>query len=380
MNTMSRITTVYLWGLGISGQLGSGEKKNSPIPRPIKYDDKPTSQVVQISCGGLFTTALSADGRVFTSGCGKNGRLGNGATTEQLKFQDVSNLGNTNKRIASGIWHGACINQQDNLCIWGHPKPCGKQDRTMAAVPPTIIDGIQISGVSCGFNYTLMWSLDGTAYSFGSGHFGVLGHGSVEDVPLPKIIEKLMGHKITTMCAGYNHSGAVTDEGKIYMWGKGSDGALGFGKDVHNQMEPKELIVRDVRFTVLSCSVGEHHGHTLASTANGFVYSWGDGYKGKLGHGDQCSIAEPRQINSHSFDNESIIDVCAGGIHSCALSKEGHVFTWGCGSDGRLGHPESIGHRYLYRSDVPKRVEDISKYKALGISCSYYHTAALVKK
>ena len=29
--------------------------------------------------------------------------------------------------------------------------------------------------------------------------------------------------------------------------------------------------------------------------------------------------------------------------------REGAVWTWGCGSDGRLGHPEAEGHRYLYR-------------------------------
>ena len=39
--------------------------------------------------------------------------------------------------------------------------------------------------------------------------------------------------------------------------------------------------------------------------------------------------------------------VCAGGIHSSAVTVDGGVFTWGCGSDGRLGHPEAEGHRYL---------------------------------
>ncbi len=40
--------------------------------------------------------------------------------------------------------------------------------------------------------------------------------------------------------------------------------------------------------------------------------------------------------------------VC-GGIHNSALTLDGRVFTWGCGSDGRLGHLEYEGHTFLYK-------------------------------
>ena len=31
--------------------------------------------------------------------------------------------------------------------------------------------------------------------------------------------------------------------------------------------------------------------------------------------------------------------VLAGGIHSGFLDDNGHIYTFGCGSDGRIGHP-----------------------------------------
>lgn len=185
------------------------------------------------------------------------------------------------------------------------------------------------------------------------------------------------------MDAGYAHCGAVTKDGAVYMFGKGADGALGLKeKTLGNNLVPTKVnSLKCVDVVEISCSVGEHHGHTLAVTRDGQVYSWGDGYKGKLGTGDQEPRFEPTKIPPSSFQNEAIAHVGSGGIHSSAVSLSGRVFTWGCGSDGRLGHPEGKGHRYLFRSDVPKKVEFFKPNQlAEMVKCSYYHTVALVNE
>ena len=73
--------------------------------------------------------------------------------------------------------------------------------------------------------------------------------------------------------------------------------------------------------------------------------------------------------------------VVAGGIHAAILSEEGELFTYGCGSDGRLGHPEYEGYVYLYKESQPKRVElfAASGQKVIDVSSSYYHMMALAK-
>ena len=111
-------------------------------------------------------------------------------------------------------------------------------------------------------------------------------------------------------------------------------------------MKPLEVIVSDYAgveedVEMVSCSVGEHHPHTLILTTSGAVYSCGDGYKGKLGVGDQEWRDRPCKVSGL----EGVVKLAAGGIHSAALDKEGKVYTWGCGSDGRLGHPGAEGHR-----------------------------------
>mmetsp|Transcript_25621 Transcript_25621/g.22642 ORF Transcript_25621/g.22642 Transcript_25621/m.22642 type:complete len:87 (-) Transcript_25621:27-287(-) len=66
--------------------------------------------------------------------------------------------------------------------------------------------------------------------------------------------------------------------------------------------------------------------------------------------------------------------IVCGGIHSTLLSKDGRVFTFGCGSDGRLGHPDSVNYKLLYKEKFPREVEGgLKGMKVIDLSASYYH-------
>lgn len=103
----------------------------------------------------------------------------------------------------------------------------------------------------------------------------------------------------------------------------------------------------------------------MAVDKEGKIYTWGAGYKGKLGHHTEWSHADqadeplPKMIKSIEFPVEK---PAAGGIHSCFLSREGDIYSFGCGSDGRLGHPESTDHRYLYREGIPRKIETLKEW------------------
>ena len=251
---------------------------------------------------------------------------------------------------------------------------------------PTLITSLKerkIVSISCGNNYTLAIDDEGNLFSWGFGRHGVLGQGDKKDVLKPTHVKENVNEKVIFIDAGFAHCGVVLDNGKILMTGKGADGALGLGSSTFKDsisFQPVQNVPNDIVFKELSCSKGEHHCHTLALTSEGKVYSWGDGYKAKLGHGDQESRLTPTLIDPKHFNDEKIKHVSAGGIHSTAVSEDGHAFTWGCGSDGRLGHPEAKGHRYLYRVDVPRVVEALKeKGKVIDIKSSYNHAVALVE-
>ena len=90
-------------------------------------------------------------------------------------------------------------------------------------------------------------------------------------------------------------------------------------------------------------------GRSLALTADGAVWSWGNGGHGKLGHGDNRHLLLPKKIEAFG---QRVVSVSAHEHHSIALTADGAVFTWGKGADGCLGHGEDLSDQLL-----PKKVE-----------------------
>jgi len=377
---------VYTWGLGQSGQLGIGLTETKHVPQLVKKvdDGKKLKIVQQIGCGALFTIILTSDGEIFCAGCGKYGRLGQGNSEENstlfksLCLQTAS--GNLKfSKISSGSWHAAGVAENGELFIWGYQKAFLKAINPITDIGlPSLIVLPKIAGVTCGHNYTFAWTTEGSLYSWGKCQNGVLGHGSEENVSSPEEVKCLKEEKIVSADAGHSHCGIITETGVLYMTGKGSDGALGLGKSRLQNANIPTLCETKSEIKSVSCSKGEHHGHTMALTMLGEVLVWGDGYKGKLGLGVQETSYTPSKIPPEYFNNETVNSISAGGIHSAATTSNGDVFTWGCGSDGRLGHPEGQGHRYLFRSDIPKKVKGLPNGSEAIVSCSYYHTAAVI--
>ena len=87
------------------------------------------------------------------------------------------------------------------------------------------------------------------------------------------------------------------------------------------------------------------------STEGGGVYTFGKGEYGQLGHGDEENQLAPRRVPAAGFNGERVVMVAAGGRHTVALSEAGHVFTWGNGEDGQLGHGDEENQR------APRQVE-----------------------
>lgn len=67
------------------------------------------------------------------------------------------------------------------------------------------------------------------------------------------------------------------------------------------------------------------------------VYVFGSGDCGQLGLGEDIMSCE-RPVPLTCLDNENIVKISAGGLHSLALSASGTVFSWGCNDEKAIGH------------------------------------------
>ena len=82
------------------------------------------------------------------------------------------------------------------------------------------------------------------------------------------------------------------------------------------------------------------------------VYTWGRGWRGMLGHGEETDELEPKILDP--LLTKDITQLALSRTFSVALSSQGEVFSWGSGKYGRLGHgnlrdrflPLMIGENY----------------------------------
>jgi alpha-tubulin suppressor-like RCC1 family protein len=139
----------------------------------------------------------------------------------------------------------------------------------------------------------------------------------------------------------------------------------------------KEIIVVQV-----SCSFGEKYCHSGCVDADGNVYTWGSGYKGKLGHealwthADPADEPVPKKV--YFFKEKKAKLIACGTNHNLVIGVDGEIYSFGCGSDGRLGHPESDAHIYLYREGFPRAIDTLKGQQVIQASAAQYHNICLV--
>ena len=149
----------------------------------------------------------------------------------------------------------------------------------------------------------------------------------------------------TTCASGGNHTLTICD-GNVLACGGSSlcdEGEtfvahLGLGEDCE-WGEPVSTPT-PVTTTCLGPAVEVGCGalHSLILCADGALLSFGGGWEGVLGHGDEASLSVPRPIAGLS--DVRVDRVAAGGSHSLALVA-GALWSWGWNRHGQLGHGDS---------------------------------------
>ena len=143
--------------------------------------------------------------------------------------------------------------------------------------------------VACGGFHTVAATDDGGVWSFGSGLFGALGHGNKEDQASPSRIHHLGKIRIVAVAAGFAHSIALSAEGFVWTWGCGEYGRLGHGNE-DDMTLPNKIQGKFDGQPVQLISAG--YSHSIAVTEDGILWAWG-----KLGLGDSDKRLTPMCVD-----------------------------------------------------------------------------------
>ena len=117
-------------------------------------------------------------------------------------------------------------------------------------------------------------------------------------------------------------SAAVDADGRLCVWGK-----LGTSLSYTTP-----TIVQTARVKSVSTGIG----HILVLTTTGEVLSFGSGWYGRLGHGDEEDQLEPKVIEA--LRGTRVVAIAVGRDHSMVQTDKGKVLSFGSGSGGQLGH------------------------------------------
>jgi hypothetical protein len=92
-------------------------------------------------------------------------------------------------------------------------------------------------------------------------------------------------------------------------------------------------------YTVTQIACGDIH--CIAISGNGaHVFTWGSGKNGRLGHGDTEDVIIPRVVQGIGsfFDpSKNIVGAGCGGAHTAVVCDDGSVYVWGSNSSGQCG-------------------------------------------
>ena len=94
----------------------------------------------------------------------------------------------------------------------------------------------------------------------------------------------------------------------------------------HDRHEPTLLLdpKTDDKVEFIHIECGAYH--TVGLTKNGEVFSWGDNFRGQLGHGDEKARNVPTKVEA--LDGRVIIKMSCGGYHTAVLTDKGELLTW----------------------------------------------------
>ncbi|XP_052278368.1 E3 ubiquitin-protein ligase HERC2-like [Dreissena polymorpha] len=208
-------------------------------------------------------------------------------------------------------------------------------------------------------DWTLSWGGSGQIWGWGHNHRGQLGGVEGAKVKLPVSCESLSALRPIQLVGGEQTLFAVTGEGKVYATGYGAGGRLGVGGT--ESITSPTLLESIQHVFIKKIAVNSGGKHCLALSAEGEVYSWGEGEDGKLGHGNRSPCDRPRVIEC--LRGKEVVHIAAGGAHSACITSTGELYTWGKGRYGRLGHGDSEDQ------SRPKLVEALKDQKVLDVAC-----------
>ncbi|XVF09098.1 hypothetical protein REPUB_Repub07fG0061900 [Reevesia pubescens] len=382
---------VFIWGEGTGSRLLGGgvhRTQTTSFTRTDALSPKALESSVlldahNISCGNKHAVLVTKQGQIFSWGEGSGGRLGHGVEADVSQPMLIGALsGSTIGLVACGEFHTCAVTSSGDLYTWGDGSHnlglLGHGTEVSKWTPKKVsgeMEGMHVSYISCGAWHTAAVTSTGKLFTFGDGTFGALGHGDRSSTNIPREVDALTGLQTLRACCGVWHTAAVVEmptetsggffsSGKLFTWGDGEKGQLGHG-DKEPRLVPSWVALSDTtNFSQVACG----HNVTVALTDTGKVYSMGCVGHGHLGSTGSSKL--PTCVKGN-IKNSRIEEIACGSYHIAVRSSDAKIYTWGKGANGQLGHGDNADR------NIPTLVEALKNKQVKRVVCGSNFTAAI---
>jgi alpha-tubulin suppressor-like RCC1 family protein len=330
---------LWCWGNDNVGQVGVAGDRNRDEPVRVGGGDA----FVDVCAGELHSCALRADGTTLCWGSNAYGQLGLG----DLNSRELPTALNSRRFVAlsCGGFNTCALAPRGELWCWGDNSEgklaqddppagtTGSLERSESPIP--VQTELRFAKVSVGQGHVCAVSEQGRLYCWGRNNVGQVGDPTApEQTRAPVAVGG--DTQYLSASAGQRHSCAVDVAGKLSCWGQNVEGLLG--------LESDQPIVR------APAAVGDDSDwdqvalnwlHGCAHKKNGSLFCWGRGEEGQLGTGDSMQRNAPTRVRGDDLWSY----VNAGQFHSCAVADDG-LYCWGANDTGQLGFGDNA-RRYV---------------------------------
>lgn len=381
---------VYIWGEIMANGV-SPDKIGTQVPSKIDVlipkilESNAIIDVNQIASGTHHHAIVTRQGDVFTWGEESGGRLGHGIDRSFGQPHLVDFLISKFDFVACGEYHTCAISKFDDLFTWGDGAHnvglLGHGTEASHWIPKRVdgpLEGIQVVSVACGTWHTALATSNGKLFTFGDGAFGVLGHGDKESVLYPKEVQLLNGLKTIKVACGAWHTAAIIEvmfqsagskasSWKLFTWGDGDKYRLGHGnKETYLQPTRVSSLI-EYNFHQIACG----HTMTVALTTSGHVFTMGGTENGQLGN--PAAAGKVPTLVQDKLLGEFVEEISCGAHHVVVLTSKSELYTWGKGANGRLGHGDTEDRK------SPSLVVALKDRHIKSISCGSNCTSCICK-
>ncbi|KAI7871894.1 regulator of chromosome condensation 1/beta-lactamase-inhibitor protein II [Spinellus fusiger] len=342
-------------GTGDAGELGLGSSMLERMkPMPLKtLQDLPICNII---CGGMHTMALTKDGKLYSWGCNDEGALGrSGDEYEPALVENLEDVFIT--KVACGDSITLALSDKGKLYCWGTFRCAqgalgfspSKERQTLPSIYPYLANDTFVD-IAAGTDHCLALSQKGRVYVWGNGQQYQLGRRVLERRQRNGLIPETLGlRKIRAIGCGSYHSFAIDTSNRLYVWGLNNYGQCGL--DRSEEIIPTPTIIDSLqdKGQIKSVAGGEHHSVVLMES--GHVYAFGRADSSQLGLPKDV-LTELSHQNGQSESAfkmavgvptlipglDKVAVVACGGFHGVAATVDGTAYAWGYGSQNELGN------------------------------------------